>query len=149
MADRILVTGLALFDSLFHGIHLLEKGLGGLDGRQIIGRLGLVDAEGIAQQVHAGLHVIVGTIANFRTLAIGILLGTLSVDILTTGFDDDQAVGVEKVLNGRRSHVSLDDLGANLEKVMDAGFDAAVITSLGDGDGTIILLLLYNIYIFS
>jgi hypothetical protein len=46
-------------------------------------------------------------------------------------------------LNGGGTHVGLDDLGADLEKVVNTGLDAAVITSLGDGDGTAKIIYVY------
>jgi hypothetical protein len=61
-----------------------------LDGWQIVGCLGLIDTKGIPQQVHTSFHVVVYGITDLLALAASIFLGTLTVDILSFGFNNDQ-----------------------------------------------------------
>jgi hypothetical protein len=70
--------------------HFLEKGLGGLDGWQIIRCLGLIDTKGISQEVHTGLHVIVNRVTHFLSFARSVFFGALTVDILSLGLHHDQ-----------------------------------------------------------
>lgn len=132
----ILVVGLFLFDALFKNVHLLKECLGRFDRWKIVGCLGLVDTEGIGQQVHAGFHVVVDRITYFSSLAVIILLCALPINILSLCLHNNQSHRIKEVLDDGISHVGLDYLGTDYQKVMYGCLNSSIVSPLGDWDGT-------------
>ena len=79
-------------------VHLLEEFLRGPDARQVLGRLRLVDAEGVPEEVHRRLHVVVPRVVHGRGLAIAVLLRAYAVDVRLLPLDNDGLGHIEEVL---------------------------------------------------
>lgn len=114
-------------DNFLKVVHFLKKSLRGLGCGQSIGRFCLVGAKGIAQQIHAGFHIVVTRIAHFLATAIAISFRALTIDICAFGGNNHYGIDIEKILNSEGSHIALDDILAHNEKLVDGFLHAAVI----------------------
>mmetsp|Transcript_55242 Transcript_55242/g.165532 ORF Transcript_55242/g.165532 Transcript_55242/m.165532 type:complete len:246 (-) Transcript_55242:137-874(-) len=123
---------------LLDGVHLLEERLGRLHRGKIVRSLLLIDPEGVPQQIHGGLHVVVSRIPNLLPPAVPVLLGALPVDVLPLRLDDDDSEGVEEFANVRVGHVPPDHELSEVEEFVHALLDSAVVPPLGDGNGRVL-----------
>jgi len=104
---------------------------------QSIRRLLLVGAKGVSQQVHARFHIVVARIPNLAAFAVPVFFGALPVDVFAFGGHNDGALRIKKGLNPGDSHVSFDHIWAHFQKFMHSFLHATVVSSLGNGNGSV------------
>jgi len=104
---------------------------------QSIRRLLLVGAKGVSQQVHARFHIVVARIPNLAAFAVPVLFGALPVDVFAFGGHNDGALRIKKGLNPGDSHVSFNHIRAHFQKFMHSFLHATVVSSLGNGNGSV------------
>ena len=94
---------LIILTRLFHHpqfelVHDPKEFLGSLDRGQVFGCLRLIDAEGIAEEVHGRFHIVPSGVVDGGGFAVSVFFGAYSVDILLFSGDYDCFGYVEEVL---------------------------------------------------
>ena len=128
---------LLLLHEFLQFVHLFEKRFRRFDGRQSIRWFLLIGPKGIAEQVHASLHIVPTTVSNFFPLASGIPFGALSGNILTTGWDDYHTFGIKECSDRSRRDIAFDKIWTHDEKFVYRLLNATIIPPFGNGDGSI------------
>mmetsp|Transcript_35594 Transcript_35594/g.75024 ORF Transcript_35594/g.75024 Transcript_35594/m.75024 type:complete len:237 (+) Transcript_35594:395-1105(+) len=118
-------------------VHLLEEFLCRLDGGEVVGSLLLIDAEGVAEEVHGCFHVVVSGVENVGGFAVSVLFGAYSVDVLLFALDYDCFGDVEEVLYRRVSQVTLDHSRCHQEELMHSLLHTSIIPALCYRNGSV------------